>query len=186
MIDLQQYRTEILAFAVLASALQVASCGQDNDSISLADDTVTPNTAPSPVVSNIATVRVATKDVEVTVGETFTLDIELDKFPVTEGGGLNISYKANVLQVKKIELDSSVWNFAVEEGSIDNSQGVISDILFSSYTGAEGKVPVVKVTFNAVSSGNSEIALSESSKNPFASSGEKINPEFVSSYVAVR
>jgi hypothetical protein len=186
MVNLQKYRIRLLNIAVLTAALQVASCGQETDSVSQSGDTITPDVTPSPVASSFAIVRAATGVKEVSVGDTFTLDIELDKFPVTEGGGINISYKANVLQAKNIEFDSSVWNFAVEEGTIDNSKGVVSDILFSSYTGAEGKVPVVKVTFSAVSSGSSDIALSESSKNPFASNGERIDPEFVSSHVAVR
>lgn len=186
MANLQKYQTRLLHIAVLATAFQITSCGQGTDSASQSGDTMAPGTTPSPDTSIVATVRATTETIEVSVGDTFILDIELEKFPVTEGGGIDINYQSNVIQAATMQLDTSAWKFAVVEGTIDNMKGVISNILFSSYSGAEGTVPVVKVTFKAVSSGNSEIILSESLKNPFASNGEKISPTFVSSHVTVR
>lgn len=188
MTNLQEYRTRLFNIALLTAALQVASCGQETDSPSQSGGTIieSPGTAPSPEAPSMATVRVATETIEVSAGETFTLDIELDKFPLTEGGGIDIKYQSNVIQASNMQLDASVWKFAAVDGAIDNTKGVISDVLFSSYSGAEGTVPVVKVTFKAISSGNSNITLSESSKNPFAANGKRINPMFLSSRVTVR
>ena len=186
MIDLQRYRLRIMSVAVFASALQLASCGQETETAGVSEDTVIPDTTSAPVLSSIAAVSISSKSVQASVGDTFTLDIELEKFPATEGGGINIKYQPNVIHAARAEIDTAIWEFTTAEGVIDNNKGVITDILFSSYSGAEGNVPVVKITFKAVAVGNSDITVTESSKNPFASNGERVNPLFVSSRVTVR
>lgn len=132
------------------------------------------------------TLKLSSEALEVAAGSTFTLDVELDAFPVTEGGGVNIGYSSEVLQVKDVSINSETWGFVNQQGAIDNSAGTVSNILVSSYQDLAGKAVMATITFEAVAAGNSDITLSESTINPFASTGVAINPLFVSSRVTVR
>ena len=131
-------------------------------------------------------VKFDTTAIEVNTGDIFSIDVVLASFPLTEGGGVNIRYAPGVLQARSLAINSSAWNFASKQDGIDNSHGTISNVLVSSYQGVEATATVVTVTFEAVAAGASDIVLSESGLNPFASGGVKINPSFVSSHVTVR
>lgn len=132
------------------------------------------------------TLKLSSEALEVAAGSTFTLDVELDAFPVTEGGGVNIGYSSEVLQVKDVLINSGTWGFVNQQGSIDNNAGTVSNILVSSYQDVAGEAVVATITFEAIAVGGSDITLSESTINPFASAGVAINPSFVSSHVIVR
>lgn len=130
--------------------------------------------------------KLSEETLNVKKGEEFTLKIELNVFPKTEGGGVNVAYSADVLHVKKVSINNKDWNFVNRQGDIDNTKGVIENILVSSYQGVENKSVLATITFEAVSIGGSSIVLSESAINPFSTAGTKVNPQFIHSHISVR
>ena len=190
---------------LLAASLFISACGQSDDpaepdSGPIASDDqsdpgtpasdATPTDQPStpipPTTNSKPAVKLNAGSIEVNAGETFSVDVVLDVFPLTEGGGINIHYAPGVLQARGVTINSATWNFASKQDGIDNVNGTIANILVSSYQGVEGAATVVTVSFEAVNAGASDIVLSESDLNPFASAGAKVNPAFVSSHVTVR
>ena len=71
------------------------------------------------------------------------------------------------------------------KGVTDNDKGKVSDILFSNYLGVSGDAALATITLQAVLRGKSNLGLSESELNPFASGGKKIEVVFGKSAVNV-
>ena len=174
------YETKIKVCVVLLASILVSSCGEsDTQSVNMINDS-------DPVVaSSKPTVALTSEQVNVTVGETFTLDITMSDFPTSEGGGVTIQFDPSILYVSNVTINSEVWNFVNRVGEIDNNAGVISDILFSSFSGISEDSSVATITFNAIGSGNSQISLETSSINPFSSNGSEIAANFVQTNVQV-
>jgi len=124
-------------------------------------------------------------DIQTRVGKIFTTDIVITGFPLTEGGGVSLVYDPNSLRVLGVTLNSGVWDFVNHPGVTDNANGVISDILFSSYNGVSGDAIIATVSFKALTIGESTLTLAESSANPFAGAGQRIAPSFTSSNVSI-
>jgi hypothetical protein len=126
-----------------------------------------------------------TGQLEVEAGDVFSLDVRLENFPLSEGGGITVRFNQDVVRVIDVVIDSA-WNFAASDGDIDNPSGVISDILVSSYQGVEGEAAVATIRMQAIAPGSSNIILSESQINPFAAQGAKVGPALVGALVTVR
>ena len=133
----------------------------------------------------LPTVGFAMDQVEVEAGAVFSLDVRLDNFPLSEGGGINVRFNQDVVRVIDVVIDGA-WNFAASDGDIDNPDGVISDILFSSYQGVEGDAAVATIRMQAIAPGSSDVILSESQINPFAAQGTKVGPALVGAHITVR
>lgn len=178
---MNSYKTIIKACAILLSSALAVSCGETTD-------TQTQSTLDSdPVIVGLTgpTVALSSKEVNAEVGETFTLDITMSDFPTSEGGGVTVRFDASMLTVSGVAVNSEVWEFKSREGVIDNNSGVVSDILFSSYKGVSGDSNAATITFQAKNSGSSKINLEASLVNPFASNGEKVAANFVSTDVKI-
>jgi hypothetical protein len=119
-------------------------------------------------------------------GETFSLDVLMHAFPNTEGGGVNLLFNPDVLQVNAVTINGNAWDFENRSGEIDNSTGSVSDILFTNYKGVAGEARIATVEFHAIGRGETTIYLSESSTNPFATMGERVSVEFGTALVRVR
>lgn len=173
---------------VTVLSLFITACGESTEPVAQSTPTVdnTTELPATPITEAQPILKLSSPALDIEVGSTFTLDIELDAFPVTEGGGVNIGYSPEVLQVKEVSINSETWGFVTQQGAIDNLTGMVSNVLVSSYQDVEDKAVIATITFEAIATGNSDITLSESTVNPFASAGTKVNPQFVSSHVIVR
>ena len=120
------------------------------------------------------------------VGEAFSLDVVMHDFPNTEGGGVNLLFNPDVLQVNAVTINGDAWDFENRSGEIDNSAGSVSDILFTSYKGVAGEAKVATVEFHAIGRGKTTLYLSESETNPFAAGGERVSVEYGTASVRVR
>ncbi|MDH5711563.1 MAG: cohesin domain-containing protein [Gammaproteobacteria bacterium] len=112
------------------------------------------------------------------VGEIFSLDIIATNLTISEGGGINLEYDASIIHVVEVSIDTGAWSLGSQIGDIDNNAGIVRDILFSSFKGALGNVKIAKVLFQAIGKGKSSIVITESAKNPFASSGQRMTVNF--------
>lgn len=77
-----------------------------------------------------------------------------------------------------VAVDTNVWSFKTDNGHIDNINGNVSDILFSSYKGVSGDAVIAVVQFNSINKGLSNITIEESLANPFASNGKTMTVSF--------
>jgi len=140
----------------------------------------------STIVNAGANVSFSESFVKSNTGNTFTLDVLMSDFPVTEGGGLVLNFDPALLQVTSVSVDSGVWEFVNNDGEIDNAGGVVSSILFSSYRGVAGDAKIATIEFQATQKGKGNITLDESLDNPFASNGQNINVTFTPAKVLIR
>ncbi len=120
------------------------------------------------------------------VGDTFTVDIFMTDFPTTQGGGLTLDYRPSVLQAIGVTVNEAQWSFINQPGTIDNTHGIVSDILFSAFPGASSDSTIATIEFEAVGKGSSHLRLTESIKNSFASSGELIEVSFEQGRIRVQ
>lgn len=180
------YKKTFSASAILISVLLVISCSQSpgeqagNTNITLSEDTPTVETN-----STVTGPHVALSESEVNVyeGEAFTLDITVNDFVISEGGGVTLFFDPASVQVTKVNVDSSVWDFVSKDGQINNVGGTVSDILFSSYQGVSGNARVATIEFKSIKKGTTELTLKEASANPFASNGQIMVVSFKSTAV---
>ena len=119
-------------------------------------------------------------------GQTITVDIVMTGFPTTEGGGLTLTFNPDVVQVIGVELNAAAWSFATRDGIVDNANGRISDLLFSSLAGVAGDALIATVTLETIATGRSRLKLVESQLNPFASGGELLDMTLTDSVIRVR
>lgn len=133
-----------------------------------------------------ANVSFSEEKVKTYVGGEFSLDIVMANFPTTEGGGVRLRFDPSVLEVTNVAVNSDEWRFVNRNGDIDNADGVVSDILFSSYQGVSGNATIATVQFKAIGRGKAKIKLEEAKSNPFSSAGERLDVAFESSKVRVK
>ncbi len=108
----------------------------------------------------------------VTTGQTFTLDLIGTEFTdIVDGGGVNLFFDSSVLGVNSVTVDTSVWEWFDDPGTIDNTAGTISEIQFASFFGTTGDFAIATIEFSAIGAGISDLILTESLLNPFASGG---------------
>ena len=173
--------TKIKTGVVLLASLLIVSCGDSTETSSQKGS----NNSDPVVTYSKPTVAFTSQQVNASVGETFTLDISMSNFPVSEGGGVSVKFDASMLNVSDVSINASNLNFVNKVGSIDNNVGVISDILFSSYKGVSGDSQIATITFNAIGSGSSQVILQSSSVNPFSSDGKVVVTDFIYSNVQI-
>lgn len=119
-----------------------------------------------------ATVRFEPVTSSVNLTDVFSMKIVGENFasPI-EGGGLNLSFNPTILSVNSVALDTGVWEFLTSIGPINNAVGTVSDIVFNSFAGRSGNFDIGTVSFTAQGLGNSDLVLTASTLNPFASGG---------------
>ena len=113
--------------------------------------------------------------IKLATGSVYTVDLNVNEFPLTEGGGLNVHFDPAFIQVTNVTVDGVVWDFVNQNGFINNVTGTAGNILFSSYAGVSGNARVASVEFTALKKGKTSMSLSESSLNPFASNGAQFS-----------
>ncbi len=124
--------------------------------------------------SQAATVGTLPNPAEVTLGETFSIDIIATGFDVVlDGGGLNIHYDPSVLRLNDVSVDTDVWDpdMSWVNGGIDNSNGEVTGIIFNSFDDVTGDFHIATLDFTATGLWMSPIELSQYDLNPFASGG---------------
>ncbi|RDH80811.1 MAG: hypothetical protein DIZ80_17470 [endosymbiont of Galathealinum brachiosum] len=123
--------------------------------------------------------------IKLRAGNVFVLDILMSDFPLSEGGGVTLKFDSAVIRVDEINVNTESWNFVSTPGRIKNTDGIVSDVLFSSYKGVLGDALIATVTFTALQAGKSVITIEESSVNPFSSDGNKVIVNFDNANVHV-
>lgn len=165
------YRNFFTSCAVLVFSSLMVSCDQSTDNQSSGldgnqiDSTVT--------AAKVGSVALSDGDVHVYKGEVFSLDLTMSDFTVvSEGGGITLRFDPLLLQVNNVDIDEAVWDFINKSGQINNAEGTVSDILFSSYQGVAGDAKVATIEFQSIESGMSTITMETSTINPFAGDGQ--------------
>jgi hypothetical protein len=124
-----------------------------------------------------ATLQIEPMNSTAYIGDTITIDIVGTEFPETQGGGFNLYYDANILNVSNVTIDgSSTWNFVNDVGTIDNVNGELNNVNVSHFPGITDNFTVATIEMIAVGAGTSTLNLTESILNPWASNGDTINP----------
>ncbi|MEI6335860.1 MAG: cohesin domain-containing protein [Methylococcaceae bacterium] len=99
----------------------------------------------------------------VTPGSTFTLDILATDFPEILGGGLAITVgNSSVLQINSARYSSPFWDTDFSNNGIIDPE-TVSGLGFGKFAGASGSFTIGSVSFTALSSGTSELSLTEDS-----------------------
>ena len=128
-------------------------------------------------------------DYSTNLNNVFTLDITGSDFDVNvDGGGVNLSYDPNIVNVLSVSIDESVWDFGsqgVDTGSINNTVGTVNGITVNAWSEVTDDFVVASVDFIAVGSGVTDLTLNEFYFNPWASTGNSINPFFQAGEVTV-
>ena len=124
--------------------------------------------------------------VKSSVGATVSVDVLMVDFPNTEGGGIELQYNPALVNVNSVTVDESTWSFVNKDGDIDNTNGTVSEILFSSYKGVSGSAKIATVELEFVGRGKDSIMLNESDSNPFASNGDVFSVSFKPMLISVR
>ena len=121
----------------------------------------------------------------------FSLDIIGSNFiNDVNGGGVNVTFDANVVNVISVSIDETTWNFGatgISTGTINNSTGSIDGIMVNTLSSVTGDFIVATVNFQIVGSGgsNTDLTLSELAINPWASGGSRINPDFINGSINI-
>lgn len=137
------------------------------------------------IVQADPTVGFSSKNIKAATGEAFEVDIVMSGFENTEGGGFNLNFDPNVVEVKGVVLNADVWDFVNKEGAISNDTGVVSDILFSSYKGT-GDATIATVSFRALKKGHSKLKMTESIVTPFGDNGKALSVVFNKASIHVK
>ena len=120
-----------------------------------------------------ATVSFSPSMPSVGLNDTFNLDLIGTGFDsgTLDGGGINFTYDANVVNVLVVTVNSTDWEFLPDSGTINNTTGTVNGIVFNSLQTRTGNLTFATVQFRAVGLGDSLLGLSEYGSNPFASGG---------------
>jgi hypothetical protein len=93
---------------------------------------------------------------------------------VLDGGGVDVSFDPDFLQVIGVAIDPAVWDPEMSGlGVIDLEAGRISGIYFNSFEDRSGDLVLATISWRALAAGESVLQLSEFAANPFASGGER-------------
>lgn len=133
-----------------------------------------------------SSVSLSQASIRANIGDKVSVKVQMSGFPTTEGGGIDVHFDPAVARVNSVVVDGVAWTFVNSNGAIDNGQGVVSGVLFSNYQGVSGSANIATIEFEFVGKGRSQITLSESASNPFASNGGKVAVTFNPTDVRVR
>ena len=140
-----------------------------------------------PLVGRAATVTLSPPSSTVPLHANFSLSLDGQGFDTgLDGGGVNLAFDHNVLNVTSVSLDP-IWNFFTSPGTTNNGTGTVSDIVFvsASIPPPSGNVHIGSISFDAVGTGTSPLTLTESTVNPFAVGGATIPVTFEKASVTV-
>ena len=166
---------KVSVFALLL-AMALVNTGCDSGGQSEANKAASPA---APVVDNSkANIKFTENTVQASTGSDVVLTVAMQDLPATEGGGITLNYDASMISVLEIRVNQGNWSFSNKNGVIDNAAGKVSDILFSNYNAVQGNTEIAMITIHTIKPGKSEITLSGSQVNPFASNGEQLNVSF--------
>ncbi|MBL8352190.1 MAG: PEP-CTERM sorting domain-containing protein [Burkholderiaceae bacterium] len=115
----------------------------------------------------VSTVQVVGPAGPLAVDQLFTVDLSGHDFVAVNGGGLNISFTAGLLELLSVHVDPS-WNFFSQPGTIDNASGTLSELAFNVWGWPSGHFPIASLQFQAKAPGAAIISLAESPNWPFA------------------
>ena len=115
-----------------------------------------------------------------------SVDLVMSNFSMTEGGGVEMQYDPKLVQINSVVVDAAAWSFVNRDGDINNADGTVSGILFSSYQGVSGDAKIATIELEFIGKGKGKISLSESNSNPFASNGEQMAVTFSPTKIHVR
>jgi hypothetical protein len=121
-----------------------------------------------------ATVETSANPTDVTIGESFSVNITATDFDVVlDGGGLNIHYDPSIVQLNSASVDTTTWDPDLSRihGGIDNSSGYLTGLIFNSFEDVTGNFSIATLDFTAVGIGESALELATYGLNPFASGG---------------
>ena len=139
--------------------------------------------------ASAATISWNTSTTNVNVNDVFSLEIVgADFIGNVDGGGINISFDSNVLNILSVNINESVWDFGglgISTGTIDNLNGSLDGLMVNTFSDITGDFVVATIEMEAIAEGSSLLALSEYTQNPWASTGSLINPDFVDATVNV-
>ena len=138
--------------------------------------------------ANAALISIENEPSNLVVGDVFSLDIGGTEFTMTpDGGGINLFYDQDVLNVLSVSIDETIWDFEVgiSTGVIDNSTGSVSGIMVNAWSDVGDAFIIANVEFQAVGAGAADLVMSEYLTNPWASGGMLINPDFAQSTVTI-
>lgn len=125
----------------------------------------------------------------VSVNDIFTLDVVGTGFTSSvDGGGVNVSFDQNILNVLSVSINESVWDFGgfgISTGTIDNSNGTLDGVMVNAFSDVTGDFVVATIQMQAIAVGDSLLSLSEYALNPWASEGSALNPGFADASVNV-
>lgn len=127
-------------------------------------------------------------NVNVLENDIFTLDIIGTGFVSNvDGGGVDLSFDASVLNVLSVTVDDLFWDFATSTGTIDNVGGTVNGIAVNAFSPVTGDFTVASIQFQAIGldGSSSALTLAEYALNPWASGGSQINPTFTGGNVNV-
>jgi hypothetical protein len=132
-----------------------------------------------PVVENArANIKFSQDAVQAKPGMDVVVTILMSDLPATEGGGVSLAYDSSMVNVSAVQVNQVVWKFVNTNGVTDNVAGKVNDVLFSNYSAVPGNAEIATITISPLRPGNSQIVLSGSAVNPFASNGEALSVSF--------
>lgn len=115
------------------------------------------------------TVSVIQAQTNVSVGDTFKVELQATGFPnKIFGGGYNLSFDPTKLQLDAIDIPAATWEFARSNGTLNAAAGTVTDIYFNTFAAPiAGDFLTAAVSFKAIAAGTSAITVSESISFPF-------------------
>ena len=123
-------------------------------------------------INSAQALTVSAEDTTALLNDNFSISITgFEPNTIVDGGGLNISFDASILQVNSVTIDTTVWNFYDSVGAIDNTSGSISEVRFLTFGSPTNLFDIVSIDFTAIGSGTTVIGLSEDALNPFVTTG---------------
>jgi len=139
--------------------------------------------------SSAATISWSSPTTNISINDTFTIDIiGTDFLTNVDGGGINFTFDQNILNVVSVSIDQSVWDFGgfgINSGTIDNVNGTANEIMVNTFSNVTNNFVIASIDFTAMTDGISLLTLSEYDLNPWASGGSLINPDFVNTQISV-
>lgn len=102
-------------------------------------------------------------DTAVTVGDTFTLDVQGSGFAkAITGGGFSLAFDPAVLKLDTVKIPAA-WEFAPSTGLLDAMAGTVTDVSFNTFAAPKaGNFLAAQLTFTAIGGGSSAVSLSGS------------------------
>jgi hypothetical protein len=87
---------------------------------------------------------------------------------MTLGGGVQLQWNPDVLDLDSVVVDATAWEFARSGGVLDAAAGTLSDLYFASFAGRSGGFAIATLRFVADKPGQSDVSLTEAPFFPFS------------------